>query len=84
MRDFEDILIPPLVLFLKKIYQGKKGGVAFDQCLKILDDSWYEIAKSLRLEEWEQTRNYIKETQTLRNKYCQPIYGQHPTESECE
>ena len=56
MRDFEDILIPPLVLFLKKIYQGKKGGVAFDQCLKILDDSWYEIAKSLRLEEWEWKR----------------------------
>tara|TARA_B100000315_G_scaffold3069_1_gene3042 strand:+ start:271 stop:1413 length:1143 start_codon:yes stop_codon:yes gene_type:complete len=118
MRDFEDILNPPLVLFLKKIYQGKKGkdiielksiatkqillekvkkyqdfvwvdngkkgGVAFDQCLKILDDSWYEIAKSLRLEEWEwkQTRNYIKETQTLRNKYCHPIYGQHPTEKE--
>jgi len=118
MRDFEDILNPPLVRFLKKIYQGrngekiinlraitpkqillakvkkykdfvwieggKKGGVPFDQCLRILDDSWYEIAKDLELEEWDwkQTRNYIKETQTLRNKYCHPIDGQHITEKE--
>ena len=44
---------------------GKEGGIAFDECLKILEDSWYEIANDRNLEEWDrkEREGYIKQTQ---------------------
>ena len=63
---------------------GKEGGIAFDECLKILEDSWYEIANDRNLEEWDrkEREGYIKQTQTLRNKYYHPIEGRHASEDD--
>ena len=120
-KSFHEILNPPLVRFLKRIYQGRngediinlksldinkfkrrllekvkkhkdfvwsengtRGGVAFDECLKILEDSWYKIANDRNLEEWDrkEREGYISQTQTLRNKYCHPIEGRNPSEED--
>ena len=62
------------------VENNKEGGVAFLECLKILNDSWRAIAKDLELDDrdWEPSHNYIKETKTIRNH----VYGHGLTQHE--
>jgi len=112
LESFHKILNPPLVNFLKKIYQSKNGknfiildsiedevslekikkyksftwnedgnneGVAFDELLKVLKDSWKKITTNVLLKEKkyrDKTFDYIKEVITIRNKYCHPQHKQ--------